>query len=80
METATNNLQSHRKGFKMADLPQTFQNPIVITQNLGYRYLWIDSLCIIQKSTKDWETESRKTGSIYRDVLLNISAEEAKNS
>jgi hypothetical protein len=63
----------------MLDLPQTFQDAITITRNLGYRYLWIDSLCIIQDSTEDWELESRKMGSIYRDALLNISADAAEN-
>jgi hypothetical protein len=29
-------------------LPKTYQDAILITRNFGIRYLWIDSLCIIQ--------------------------------
>lgn len=51
-----------------------FQDAITITRSLGIRYLWIDSLCIIQDSKKDWATESRKTGLIYRDSTVILSA------
>jgi hypothetical protein len=30
------------------ELPKTYQDAIEVTQALGYQYLWIDSLCIIQ--------------------------------
>lgn len=40
----------------MDELPKTFQDAIVITRRLGARYLWIDSLYIIQDSVEDWKT------------------------
>ncbi len=39
----------------LASLPKTFQDAILITRQLGIRYLWIDSLCILQDSPEDWE-------------------------
>jgi hypothetical protein len=33
----------------------TFLEAIRVTRILGYRYIWIDSLCIIQDSSSDWE-------------------------
>jgi hypothetical protein len=55
-------------------LPPLFQDAIIVTRQLGLRYIWIDSLCIIQDSTRDWETESSKMGGIYENSYITISA------
>jgi len=46
--TTRENLQERKAGIKYDDLPQTFQDAVIVTKELGLRYLWIDSLCIIQ--------------------------------
>jgi hypothetical protein len=46
-------------GENLESLPKTFRDSIQVTRALGYKYIWIDSLCIIQ-STADWERESVK--------------------
>ncbi|XP_014560870.1 hypothetical protein COCVIDRAFT_34204 [Bipolaris victoriae FI3] len=61
-------------------LPPLFQDAIIITRQLGLRYLWIDSLCIIQDSIRDWETESAKMGSIYQNSYITIAATQSANS
>jgi hypothetical protein len=38
------------------------------------RYIWIDSLCIVQDSVRDWEHESSKMGGIYESSYVTISA------
>lgn len=35
------------------DLPLTFQHALMICNSLGFEYMWIDSICIIQNSLKD---------------------------
>jgi hypothetical protein len=55
-------------------LPPLFKDAVIITRQLGLRYIWIDSLCIIQDSRRDWETESIKMGSIYQNSYITISA------
>lgn len=35
------------------DLPKTVQDAIHVATRLRYRYLWADSLCILQDSTDD---------------------------
>jgi hypothetical protein len=55
-------------------LPPLFQDAVIITRQLGLRYIWIDSLCIIQDSLRDWESESSKMGSIYQNSYITISA------
>jgi Heterokaryon incompatibility protein (HET) len=73
--TTENTLASHTTGISIAELPLTFQDSILITRNLGARYLWIDALCIIQDSKPDWENEAAKMGAIYSRALLTISVD-----
>ncbi|KAG9243250.1 hypothetical protein BJ878DRAFT_424067, partial [Calycina marina] len=51
----------------LRQLPKTLRDAVVMTRYLGIRYLWIDSLCIIQNSTSDWQFETSRMGSIYRE-------------
>lgn len=53
-------------------LPRTFQDAVVTTRALGLRYLWIDSLCIIQDSKQDWEKQCIAMVQIYRDSYITL--------
>jgi hypothetical protein len=55
-------------------LPKVFQDAIEVVRQARIRYLWIDSLCIIQNCAVDWESESKKMGDIYSNALFNIAA------
>jgi len=46
-----------------------FRETIYLMKKLCQRYLWIDSLCIIQDSDEDWQTEAAKMKSYYRSAL-----------
>ncbi|KIJ48704.1 hypothetical protein M422DRAFT_115074, partial [Sphaerobolus stellatus SS14] len=61
----------------MTELPRTFQNVITITRGMGLRYIWIDSLCIIQGDTIDWEEQSAVMSDIYAGCYLNIATTRA---
>jgi hypothetical protein len=78
--TTTSNLNSQCAGIMISTLPQTFRDAIFITPKLGYRFLWIDSLCIVQDSIVDWQIESAKMNTIYSNAVLNISADAAADS
>ena len=54
-------------------LPQTYQDAIRVTKFLGIRYLWIDSLCIIQDSVTDWQHEIARMGDIYKFTSCNLA-------
>lgn len=45
--TATD-LATFCDGLRASDLPKTFRDAVLICQSLQIRYLWIDSLCILQ--------------------------------
>ncbi|KAG9189867.1 hypothetical protein G6011_06735 [Alternaria panax] len=61
-------------------LPKSFTDAIDITRRLGFRYIWIDALCIIQDNTEDWAQEAGKMSSYYGLATLMISADVAKDS
>lgn len=44
------------------------------------RWLWIDSLCIIQDSTEDWQYEAVMMYNVYKSALLNISADDSDDA
>lgn len=74
LKTTTQNLAQMIARIEFSAMPNTFQDAVTITRKLGYRYLWIDSLCILQDSREDWEITSVKMGDIYKDSALTIAA------
>jgi hypothetical protein len=64
-----------KKGFLLtSNIPKTFRDAIIVTRKLGIRYLWIDSLCIIQGDVADWEREASRMADVYRGAYLTIGA------
>src|SRR5436190_8427329 len=80
LTTTEATLATLTKNINMEDLPANFRDAITITRELGFRYLWIDSLCIIQDSRSDWERESAVMGDIYEQATLTIAAAAASDS
>lgn len=54
-----------------------FQHAIHVTRALGFRYIWIDSLCIMQDDESEKTSEIMQMDRIYSNCKLNISAAEA---
>ncbi|KAI1812232.1 heterokaryon incompatibility protein-domain-containing protein [Poronia punctata] len=65
------------RGIDVAGLNKTFRDAIMVTRRLGLRYLWIDSLCIVQDDAVDWERESARMAQIYSQAHLTIAASAA---
>lgn len=63
----------------MGDLPSTFQDAVSLTRSLKMRYLWIDSLCIIQDDRQDWRIESSRMCDMYSNAYLTIAAAAASD-
>ncbi|KAF5873014.1 putative heterokaryon incompatibility protein [Botrytis fragariae] len=68
------------KKIALMGLPPNFRDAILITRGLGFEFLWIDCLCIMQDSSEDWEVESKHMGDVYRDATLTIAAAASSNS
>lgn len=75
--TTRTTIEDMKSGFWPEQAPATLQDAIKVTRQLGICYLWIDSLCIIQGDTTDWEIESSRMGGIYRNAYLTIAASRA---
>lgn len=55
-------------------LPATVRDAVTTTRKLGYRYLWVDRLCILQDDHKDWMFEALRMGEYYRNADCCIAA------
>lgn len=78
--TTKKTLSSRKAGFPLIDLPKTYEDAIVITRRLKIRYIWIDSLCIVQDDEKDWQQESAKMASVYRNAHVTLAASASSDS
>jgi hypothetical protein len=63
----------------ISQTPKTFSDAFKFTRALGMRYIWIDSLCIIQDSQEDWCHESSTMYMVYQHAYCNIAATQARN-
>ncbi|KFY81960.1 hypothetical protein V500_10938 [Pseudogymnoascus sp. VKM F-4518 (FW-2643)] len=80
LATTQTNLLAHCERMALDELPQTFRDAINVTRDLGLRYIWIDSLCIIQDSTEDWSLEVSRMADIYINAYVTLAADLAPNS
>ncbi|KAJ4390556.1 hypothetical protein N0V93_004152 [Gnomoniopsis smithogilvyi] len=68
------NRDEFKRGVLVSSLATNFRDAIFATSRLGFRYIWIDSLCIIQGSAKDWQQEAPSMNKVYRNAFLTLSA------
>ncbi|KAH9211255.1 heterokaryon incompatibility protein-domain-containing protein, partial [Leptodontidium sp. 2 PMI_412] len=75
------NIESFQKELPDLQHAQTFKDAITATRKLGFEYIWIDSLCIIQKqeNKEDWLKEASQMSSVYKYSTCNITATSAEN-
>lgn len=69
-----------RAGVELSFLPKTFQHAVLTTKKLGFRFLWIDSLCIVQDSTDDWKDQAKIMALVYTNSVLTIAALKSSGS
>jgi hypothetical protein len=72
-----NNISSMEKTVPFNQLSRTFQDALIICKRLKIRYVWIDSLCIIQDSDSDWQEQAALMSQFYHNSYLNIAATHA---
>ncbi|KAM7198358.1 Heterokaryon incompatibility protein (HET) domain containing protein, partial [Rhypophila sp. PSN 637] len=70
--------QSRHRGFRIGDeVPGNLLSPAVedglrATQELGFRYLWVDKICIDQTSQQDKEEQIGMMRSVYQGAELTL--------
>ncbi|KAK4140130.1 heterokaryon incompatibility protein-domain-containing protein [Dichotomopilus funicola] len=73
-KTMTSTLSAQLERIDAESLPKTFRDAMEVVRRLGYHYLWIDSLCIIQDDKKDFEVECSSMHLVYSQALCTIVA------
>ncbi|KAM7220218.1 Heterokaryon incompatibility protein (HET) domain containing protein [Rhypophila decipiens] len=74
LRTTTDNICSHLSEIPMSSFPATLRDGINLAKALGFVYIWIDALCIIQDDENDWAEQAAQMTAIYRGCALNIAA------
>ena len=77
IRTLTANYEQHLECIAPETLSKTFKEAIHATRTLGFRYIWIDSLCIIQDDGADWAAEAATMCDVYQYASLTIAAAHA---
>lgn len=72
--TVRENMEDFKREIALPLLSKTFRDAIQVTRRLGLRYIWIDSLCIIQNDASDWAQEAASMGRVYENAFCNLSA------
>ena len=82
LQLTWDNLHDFRRAISIVDMPKTFQQAIYVSKALGARYIWIDSLCIVQDKDdlSDWTREASQMHQVYAHSYCNLSASDALDS
>ena len=73
--TTTENVSDHLTSINLEHFPDTFKHAVLVTRALGRRYLWIDSICIIQSGPKaDFDEEGKRMEDVYSGAYCVIAA------
>lgn len=60
-------------------LPATFKDAVYCTRKLGIRYLWIDSICIIQGKDGDFTEEAERMEDVFSGAYCVLAASRANS-
>lgn len=71
------NLSTLSNGISKKDLQAVYRDAIEFCKRLGVKYIWIDSLCIVQDDANDWALESAKMASYYGQCYICLAATSA---
>lgn len=52
---------------------------IRVIQRLGYRFFWVDALCIVQDSKEDWLHEASQMRNVYSNARLTLAAADCED-
>ncbi|KAK0724180.1 heterokaryon incompatibility protein-domain-containing protein, partial [Lasiosphaeris hirsuta] len=68
------NIERLQQTIPLDALYRKFRETIDVAAAVGIRYIWIDTLCIIQGSEADWKREAGRMAAVYQNATLNFAA------
>ncbi|KAF5261891.1 hypothetical protein FOXYS1_7390 [Fusarium oxysporum] len=86
LKTTAQTVKSHMKKIEWVDLPATFRDAVTVCRSMDVKYLWIDSLCILQSfaeitpdelevARQDFTQENSTMARTYQNSHFTISAD-----
>ncbi|KAF5534569.1 hypothetical protein FPHYL_13401 [Fusarium phyllophilum] len=86
LKTTTRTLDSHMENIEWESLPATFKDAVTVCRSMNVKYLWIDSLCILQSFAEitpteleatrhDFALENSNMARTYQNFHFTISAD-----
>ncbi|KAF1362028.1 HET-domain-containing protein, partial [Lizonia empirigonia] len=78
-QTMLTNVRQRYELLPYESLSPTMRDALEVVRRLGFRFLWIDALCIIQDSDEDWLRESSKMSHVYQNAVLTIAAADCED-
>jgi Heterokaryon incompatibility protein (HET) len=75
--TTKENHDARKIMISLEELPTTFRDAICVARLLDVKYIWIDSICIIQGDDADWASEAIRMAEYYQQSLLTLAATQA---
>ncbi|MCJ1469960.1 hypothetical protein MMC07_008605 [Pseudocyphellaria aurata] len=76
----TQNQAAYYEQLDVTAISPTLRDAIDLTKRLGFRFIWIDALCIIQDCERDKEKELSCMRRTYQDSILTIVASSASGA
>lgn len=74
------NIDILKERLPVPDLPLAFQEVFQVFRFLEVKYVWIDSICIVQDSDSDWLREASLMMKVYQQACINLAATVSSNS
>lgn len=74
VRTLKANYTKMESGIPWQIMSKNFIDAVIATRRLGLRYIWIDSLCIIQDSPEDWQKEAATMYKVYKFAEITLVA------
>ncbi|KAF2621900.1 HET-domain-containing protein [Macroventuria anomochaeta] len=72
-------IEHFKKAIPYTELPATFRDAVDCTRRLEVRYLWIDSICIIQGLDGDFNEEAKKMEDVFSGAYCVLAASRASS-
>jgi hypothetical protein len=80
MKTTALTLQHFSEAISFSDLPKSLRDAVLITWRLSLRFLWVDSLCIVQDDSGVVAREIALMPEIYQNAHVTLSAARSSSS
>jgi serine/threonine protein kinase len=74
---STDRLNDMQTKIPREQLPVAINDALTAAARIGFRYVWVDSLCVVQDSIEDKQSECTNMASVYRNATMTIVVDKA---